>query len=104
MGPIIGQRGFYPSVDLRTFRNSAIGSVLFLFILQFRRANTTMIFVVLTVVVMEKILSWDVKPDKSLVEVADPSKMTVHIYQTIRHCIPEDLKFVFLCILYESNN
>jgi len=49
-----------------------------------------MIFVVLTVMIMEKTVSWDVKPDNSLVEVADPSKMTVHIYQSIRCYIPED--------------
>ena len=49
-----------------------------------------MIFKVLTVVIMKKTVSWDVKPDKSLVKVADPSKMTVHIYQTIRCYIQED--------------
>jgi hypothetical protein len=49
-----------------------------------------MIFGVLTVIIMEKPVSWDVKPDKSLVEVADPSKMTVHIYQSIRCYIPVD--------------
>jgi len=49
-----------------------------------------MIFVVLSVVIMEKILSWDVQPDKFLVELPDPSKMTARIYQTTRCYIPEN--------------
>lgn len=49
-----------------------------------------MIFVVLVLVIMKKSVSWEVKPDKSLVEGADPSKMAVHIYQTIRCYIPGD--------------
>jgi len=49
-----------------------------------------MIFVILMVVIMEKTVSWDVKPDKSLVEVVYVCKMTVHIYQSIRCYIPEN--------------
>lgn len=61
-----------------------------MFIRQVLRAKTTMIFVDLTVAIMENTLSWGVKPNKSLLEVVDRSKMTVHIYQTIRCYIPED--------------
>ena len=49
-----------------------------------------MIFVVLVVVIMKKTVSWEVKPNKSLVEGLDPSKMAVQIYQTTRCYIQGD--------------